>query len=87
MDNNYGTKAKEKIGGMELQGNETYCKCEIVWHDDESEEIVTIKLNCGFDESEDDDIFFYVSSIRALKTLMDWDNGEDFTINDIIEIY
>lgn len=87
MDNNYGTRAKSQIESMKLQGNETYCKCEIVWHDDESVGIETIKLNCEFDESEDDDIFFYVSSIRALKTLMNWDNGEDFTINDIIEIY
>lgn len=86
MDNNYGTRAKSQIESMELQGNETYCKCEIVWHDDESAEIETIKLDDGMDE-DDDDIFFYVSSIKELKSLMEWENGEDFTINDIIEIY
>lgn len=86
MDNNYGTRAKSQIESMKLQGNETYCKCEIVWHDDESAVIETIKLNNEMDE-DDDDIFFYVSSISELKTLMEWDNGEDFTINDIIEIY
>jgi hypothetical protein len=87
MDNNYGTRAKSQIGSMELQGNETYCTCEIVWHDNESEETVTIKLDCGVEEDEDDDIFFYVKGIRELLGLTDWDNGEDFTINDIIEIY
>jgi len=86
MDNNYGARAKEQLSNMELQGNETYCRCEIVWHDDESASIETIKLNNGVDD-EDEDIFFYVSSISELKTLMDWENGEDFTINDIIEIY
>lgn len=85
--NNYGTRAKEQFSGMKLQGNEKYCKCEIVWHDDESASIETIKLDCEVDESEDDDIFFYVGNTDEFKNLMEWENGEDFTINDILEIY
>lgn len=85
----FGAKAKNDLNSMELKGYETYCRCEIVWHDDfgASPDVVTIKLNCGVEEDEDEDIFFYVNGINGLLGLTNWDNGEDFTINEIYEIY
>ena len=83
----YGARAKSQINSMKLQGNEKYFKCELVWHDDESASIETIKIGKEIEINEEDDVFCYVSSISALKSLMDWENGKGFTINDIIEIY
>ena len=86
MDKNYGARAKSQI--MKLQGNEKYFKCELVWHDDESASIETIKLDNGrIGINENEDVFCYVSSISGLQSLTDWENGKSFTINDIIEVY
>lgn len=57
-----------------------YANCHIVWKGTIDNEDVKIQLSD--DTGEDDDIFFYCSSLNGLKSLATF-GGEDFIVTEI----
>lgn len=78
--------AKEQLLSIKRTGEEQYCRCVIKWEDDNTKENVVIKLNTNYDEN-DDMIFAYVACFNDLLILCNKNNGEDFYITDIDELY
>lgn len=58
-----------------------YANCHIVWKDTNDNYEVKIQLS-GDTSEEEDDIFFYCSSLNGLKSLTTFGN-EDFIVTDI----
>lgn len=73
---------------VKSNGVEPVCaSCGIRYLDDYSTFEDTIALmDCTPEGWNDDDIFFYVSSLNELCELAE-DNGEDFVITDIYELF
>lgn len=61
-----------------------YVSAHIHWKENYGggEEDVLIKLSCGYNDGEDDNVFFFANGVEELKSLMKEDNGEDFYISD-----
>lgn len=57
-----------------------YASCEIVWKD--TNDYYDVKIQLSNDTGEDDDIFFYCSSLNGLKSLATF-GGEDFIVTEI----
>lgn len=78
----------------DLKVNQILAEAIVVFKNDcEVREFVTIGMlredsyeENGYFSRHDDEIFFYVHSPEELLQLMDYGNGEDFRVTDIIEI-
>lgn len=60
-----------------------YALCDVQFLDDSDSMNVTIKLNSGADEM-DDDIFYYCNSLSDLKSLCDF-GVSDFVLTNVYE--
>lgn len=65
----------------------TYAECEIMWLDDKTGGRATIKLNNEVNDDEDALIFFYCANVQEFAELFDPDNGEEFYITDVYDVY
>ena len=63
-----------------------YAEVTIRWKDDGTEQEDIIKLSDDIDERDDDKVFFNVTGLNDLKSLINPDNGEDFYIFDVQNI-
>lgn len=63
-----------------------YAEVTIRWKDDGTEKEDIIKLSDDIDERDDDKVFFNVTGLNDLKSLINPDNGEDFYIFDVQNI-
>jgi hypothetical protein len=63
-----------------------YAEVTIRWKDDGTEQEDIIKLSDDIDERDDDKVFFNVTGLNDLKSLINPDNGEDFYIVDVQDI-
>ena len=94
-------KFAEKVVGMNMErelqarfdafkakhGEEPlYAEVTIRWKDDGTEQEHIIKLSDDIDERDDDKVFFNVTGLNDLKSLINPDNGEDFYIVDVQNI-
>lgn len=57
-----------------------YVNCHIVWKD--TNDNYDVKIQLSNDTGEDDDIFFYCSSLNGLKSLATF-GGEDFIVTEV----
>ena len=64
-----------------------YADCGVRYNDDGCTIETTIKLDCGVDEDEDEEIFFYCNGLCDLKGLTEEGPGTDFTVIEIIRFY
>lgn len=71
----------------ETGGYPQYADCVIRFNDDGNTIETTIKLDCGVDEDEDDEIFFYCNGLNDLKGLTEEGPGTDFTVIEIIRFH
>lgn len=59
-------------------------ECSVCFYDDGSEIETIVKLNCGFEEKYDDEIFFYCDHFGELISLVGKNSRcEDFYINEV----
>lgn len=61
-----------------------YASCSVTFIDDGSSADVIIKLDSGYDEEKDKDVFFFCSSLSGLKSLCDIGAGK-FSLTDLYE--
>lgn len=61
-----------------------YYACDIKFNDTGEEFSTIVKTSLDIVESEDDKIFFYCNGEHELKEHMKPDNGEDFTIINMV---
>ena len=64
-----------------------YADVTVRYKDDGCTIETTIKLDCGVDEDEDDEIFYYCNGLNDLKGLIEEGPGNDFTVIGIIRFY
>jgi hypothetical protein len=81
MDEMYNSFQTET--GQEPQ----YADCVVRYNDDGNTIETTIKLDCGVEEDEDDEIFFYCNGLEDLKGLTNEGPGTDFTVVEIIRFH
>lgn len=68
----------------------TYVDAEIMWKDDKTTQGVVFKLDDGYDEKDDEQVFFSCHGIEefiesAKDESMEIDGGEDFIIIDVVD--
>lgn len=68
----------------DTQNQPLYADIQIQWKDNRMVEDKTVKLSTGRDE---DDVFYQVDGVEGLKKLASFDNGKDFIVKDVKEIY
>ena len=69
----------------------TYVSAQIMWKDDKTTEEVFFKLNDGYDEEDDEYVFFYCHGIEdfmegAKDDSLERDGGEDFIITNVFSM-
>ena len=64
-----------------------YAVVEILMDDAYMNVVFGIGVGSGIDEKVDEKIFFYVDSMEDLESLKNEDNGEDFVVTNIKEVF
>ena len=64
-----------------------FATCGIVFNGSNRVETMVFKLSTKVVDSEDNEIFFYCNGADELKSLCEKDNGEDFQIVDIYDVF
>lgn len=84
IQNRIEHKSKDFKAKENTQNQPLYADIQIQWKDNRMVENKTVKLSTGRDE---DDIFYQVDGVEGLKKLASFDNGKDFIVKDVKEIY
>ena len=84
IQNRIERKSKDFQAKENTQNQPLYADIQIQWKDNRMVEDKTVKLSTGRDE---DDIFYQVDGVEGLKKLASFDNGKDFIVKDVKEIY
>lgn len=73
-------KEKFEAFAKEYGYEPNYAEATIEWENDGNTCDVLVKLNNEYQEDEDDEIFFYFTSLDELIETTNKDNGEDFFV-------
>ena len=84
IQNRIERKSKDFQAKENTKNQPLYADIQIQWKDNRMVEDKTVKLSTGRDEN---DIFYQVDGVEGLKKLASFDNGKDFIVKDVKEIY